>query len=125
MNIILDTHIFLWWLTDNRALSTTSRKEIALVTNKIYVSSATIWEIAIKKAIGKLIAPDDLEMELAANAFLPLHITPSHAILAGSLPFNHTDPFDRMLIAQSKLENFTLLTNDKNLHAYSANIMQN
>jgi PIN domain nuclease of toxin-antitoxin system len=84
----------------------------------VFVSAATAWEISIKKALGKLQAPDDLDEALVANAFQPLNITISHALLAGQLPPHHDDPFDRLLIAQTKIEGLTLITRDKKQMLY-------
>ena len=125
MNILLDTHIILWWLANDSHLSNASREIIANTKNSIYVSAASAWEISIKKSLGKLDAPDDFEITLLSNGFLPLPITISHAQLAGFLPKHHEDPFDRMLIAQSKIEKFTLLTHDKHLALYEAKIKLN
>ena len=88
----------------------------------VYVSAATAWEIEIKRALGKLKAPDNLEQELSANHFAPLPITIAHAIAAAKLPRHHDDPFDRMLIAQANTESLILLTGDERLRAYE---MQN
>lgn len=82
-------------------------------TNIVFISAATAWEISIKKALGKLEAPDNLEDALLANRFQSLPITIPHALLAGQLPSHHDDPFDRLLIAQSKIEGLILATRDK------------
>jgi len=80
-------------------------------------------KLAIKAAIGKLKAPDDLEAQMAANRFLPLPITVGHAIAAGKLPRHHADPFDRMLVAQASVESLTLLTSDEQMTPYNVQIM--
>lgn len=125
MNVMLDTHIVLWWLFDSTKLSKKSRSLISDSNNFIFVSVATGWEIAIKKSIGKLIAPDDFSKALQINGFQPISITLEHAELAGSLPHHHDDPFDRMIIAQSKIENLTLLSNDKLFKLYDINLLLN
>lgn len=85
----------------------------------VFVSVATVWEISIKKAFGKLHAPDDLEDALDASSFHSLPITVSHALLAGQLPLHHADPFDRLLVAQSKIEGLTLVTRDSKQILYT------
>lgn len=119
MSYLLDTHILLWWLADNPKLTEETRQLIKNPKNTFFVSSASAWEIAIKKALGKLEAPDDLETALAANNFIPLNISIAHALSVGKLPQHHLDPFDRMLIAQAKLENITIITHDIIFKKYS------
>ena len=123
MNFLLDTHILLWWLYDEPKLSKHGRTLISAPENNIFVSAVSGWEIAIKKALGKLISPDDLEMALEKNNFQALDITFAHSQVVGILPPFHDDPFDRMLIAQSKLENLSLITHDKKLKQYEAKII--
>lgn len=118
MKILLDTHVLLWWLNNNSPLSEKAYQVICESTNLVFVSAATAWEISIKKALGKLQAPDDLEDAIIANRFQSLPITVPHAWLAGQLPHHHDDPFDRLLIAQSKIEGFTLVTRDQKQTLY-------
>lgn len=113
MTLSLDTHALLWWLEDPQLLSKTARKAIGDGKNTVYVSAAVAWEIAIKKALGKLDAPDDLEAAMAANRFLPLPVTVPHALAVASLPPIHGDPFDRLLIAQARYEGFKLVSRDR------------
>ncbi len=119
MKILLDTHIMLWWFANDAALSEKTRKIIANTDNVIFVSVASAWEITIKKALGKLQAPDDLESAISANNFEILPINIKHAIGISHLEPYHADPFDRILIAQAKIENLTLITHDKQILAYS------
>jgi PIN domain nuclease of toxin-antitoxin system len=112
MTLSLDTHTFLWWLDDPQLLSKAARKAIGDGKNTVYVSAAVIWEIVIKRALGKLDAPDDLEAAMAANRFLPLPVTITHALAVQSLPDHHRDPFDRLLIAQARHEGFKLVSRD-------------
>ncbi len=118
MMLLLDTHVLLWWLDDPRQLSKAARKAIQDGTNPVYISAAVAWEIAIKKALGKLDAPDDLEDVVEANRFLSLPITIPHALAVRSLPDHHRDPFDRMLIAQALHEGFRLVTRDSEIAKY-------
>ena len=112
MNLLLDTHILLWWLADDPGLSEKQRSAIADPANVVYVSAASAWEIAIKKALGKLIAPNDLGAALIASELEQLPITVTHAEAVGDLPLHHRDPFDRMLIAQAGVEDLTVVTGD-------------
>lgn len=119
MNLLLDTHVLLWWLADNPTLSAEARTAIADPNNIVFVSAVTAWEITIKKALGKLSAPDNLVEEITNNRFLPLPITMAHAVAVGKLPPIHQDPFDRLLAAQATTDNLTLVTRDVNLKNYS------
>ena len=119
MKVLLDTHTLLWWLAEDETLSTTARQVIASPKTTVYVSAASAWEIALKKAIGKLQAPDDLVAALSACRFQHLPVTIEHALYAGSLPRHHDDPFDRMLVAQALMEKLTLVTRDKSIPTYS------
>ena len=122
MNLLLDTHVFLWWLEDHKRLPARARKTIE-ECELIFVSAATAWEIGIKSSLKKLEFRGDLEAELTTNNFLPLPVTVAHAVAAGRLPRHHNDPFDRMLVAQASLEKLTLLTSDERLTAYSDRVL--
>lgn len=118
MTLLLDTHAFLWWLDDPQLLSKAARKAIGDGKSTVYVSAAVAWEIAIKRSLGKLDAPDDLEAAMEANRFLPLPVTVSHALAVRTLPDHHRDPFDRLLIAQARHEGFKLVSRDPHIPAY-------
>lgn len=118
MNLLLDTHVLLWWLDDHPALGEEARAAIREGHNLVFVSAASAWEIAIKRALGKLEAPDDLEEAVVASRFQSLPITLGHAQSVGRLPRHHDDPFDRMLIAQAHTEQLTVITHDKRFGAY-------
>jgi PIN domain nuclease of toxin-antitoxin system len=118
MTLLLDTHVLLWWLQDAAELSRTARKAIQDGKNPVYISAAVAWEIAIKKALGKLEAPDNLEEVMGANRFLPLPITIAHALAVQTLPDHHRDPFDRLLIAQALHEGFRLVNRDADIAKY-------
>src|SRR5210317_679491 len=98
---LLDTHTLLWWLNDSPQLGPRCRQMISNERNQVFVSAATTWEISIKMAIGKLRAPEDMDSVVEDEGFSKLPISLYHGQLAGSLPANHRDPFDRMLIAQA------------------------
>ena len=123
MNLLLDTHVLLWWLSDDSALGTEARAAIANPETEVFVSAASAWEIAIKVGLGKLDAPDDLEAALVANSFQPLPIEVAHALAADRLPEHHRDPFDRMLIAQAMVEGLTLVTHDRAFGAYEVALL--
>ena len=116
--LLLDTHVFLWWLTDDARLGVQARKAILDERNEVYVSAASGWEISIKRAMGKLQAPDNLDAMVDEAGFTHLPITFFHGEQAGSLPMYHRDPFDRMLVAQAQAEGLTIVTNDKAISAY-------
>ena len=119
MRLLLDTHAFLWWIEDDSALGSSARAAINVPTNPVYVSAASAWEIAIKRAKGTLEAPrGDVAAWIAAEGFAELDITVRHGTAAGALPLHHRDPFDRVLIAQAQLEEMTLITADPALAAY-------
>ena len=123
MNVLLDTLILLWWLADDRALPDVARTVIAEPATTVVVSAATVWEIAIKKAAGRLDAPDNLMPTLDDNDFDTLPMTASHALDAGRLPLHHADPFDRMLIAQAAAEDLTLVTADRRFDHYDVPVL--
>ncbi|HPQ41364.1 MAG TPA: type II toxin-antitoxin system VapC family toxin [bacterium] len=119
MNLLLDTHVLLWWLDDPEQILPETRERIADGTNMVYISAVTAWEIAIKKSIGKLTAPDNLEDVIMQAGFTPLPVSIRHAMVVEQLPMHHTDPFDRMLVAQAQLESLTLLTRDRRMSLYN------
>jgi PIN domain nuclease of toxin-antitoxin system len=121
-NLLLDTHVLLWWLGGSNRLSQAARKTI-VESSAVYVSAASVWEIGIKVSKGKLNFGGDMEAQLLENGFRPLPVSISHALAAGALPPHHGDPFDRMLIAQARLESLTLLTSDSRLGAYGAPVL--
>ncbi len=123
MNLLLDTHILLWWLAADPSLPEQAAEAIADPTNVANVSAAAAWEIAIKKASGRLDAPDDLVDALHANRFETAPITVVHALAAGALPAHHPDPFDRMMIAQAQLEDLTVVTVDRRFADYDVSLL--
>jgi PIN domain nuclease of toxin-antitoxin system len=122
MTLLLDTHVVLWWLDDPAILSTPARTAIANPQNDVLVSAAVAWEIAIKRALGKLTAPSDFETAIQFSGFQPMPIT--HALMAGGLPAHHRDPFDRMLIAQALQEGCTLVSRDPNMALYNVPVIE-
>jgi PIN domain nuclease of toxin-antitoxin system len=122
MRLLLDTHALLWWWNDDHQLSLTARQAMADEDNEVLVSAASAWEIATKQRIGKLPPfPADagsFHRLLQADGFRLLPVAASHAWHAGALAALHRDPFDRMLAAQSELEQLTLVTCDTAFHAF-------
>lgn len=122
MRLLLDTHAFLWWLLDDPELPSTARRAIERA-EAVYVSSASIWEIAIKQRLGKLpelsLSVAELPALVEQCRFLPLPINGRHAAAIGLLPSHHRDPFDHMLIAQAQVEKLVLATRDRHFAAYS------
>jgi PIN domain nuclease of toxin-antitoxin system len=122
MSLLLDTHVVLWWLADDPTLSDDVKARLD-VEPDVYVSSATVWEVSIKQAIGKISQPADLPDAIRNSGFLELRINFEHAIIAGRLPLLHRDPFDRMLVAQAKCENLTLVTRDAHCQKYEVDVL--
>ena len=124
MRLLLDTHAFLWWLSDDRKLSAAARDAIRDPHAIVHVSAASIWEIAIKAKLGRLDVQDsNLAAEIEANGFAELAITARHAQSAGALPRHHDDPFDRMLIAQAQTEDLVVITHDRGFRRYGAQLL--
>ena len=114
MRLLLDTHAFLWWLDGDRRLPLRLRRLIGDDANAVYVSAATAWEIAMKARLGKLPGATDVAADVggavASQGFLAMPVTIPHAQRAGALPGPHRDPFDRMLIAQSQMDDLPLVS---------------
>jgi PIN domain nuclease of toxin-antitoxin system len=119
VRLLLDTHVLLWWLADDRKLAKPAREIIANPNNEVHVSSASVWEAAIKAALGRLeIELDDLEDAIVQNGFRQLPIGFRHALTAGQLPSVHRDPFDRMLVAQASVEELRVVSHDRVFERY-------
>ena len=124
MNLLLDTHTFLWAIDNHPNLSPEARVAITDGNNMVFVSAATAWEISIKKAIGKLSIPEGSYLnELSVHRFTPLDITTEHALAVEHLPQHHKDPFDRLLIAQAQIENLTIVTRDPRIKQYAVQVI--
>jgi PIN domain nuclease of toxin-antitoxin system len=124
MNLLLDTHILLWWLADDKRLPKAVVETIAATNGSIFVSVASVWEIAIKVAQNRIkVDPDILLDGIAQSGFQLLPITAQHALQTAHLPLYHRDPFDRMLVAQAQVEPLHLLTHDAALRPYGDAIL--
>lgn len=124
MNLLLDTHVLLWWLNGHPSLSKKSQTAIADGKNLVFVSAVVVWEIRIKEALGKLEIPRNFKRVLESQPFEMLDITVEHAHAVRDLPVHHRDPFDRMLVAQAKIEGFTLVTHDVHLKKYKVSLLE-
>lgn len=122
MTLLLDTHVLLWWAGDEPRLGDEARRMVAEAT-EVWVSAVTGWEIEIKRAAGRLSAPEDLEDLVVEEGFVELPFTLRHAIAAGRLPPHHRDPFDRALVAQATTEGLQLLTADRALAPYEVSLL--
>lgn len=123
MRLLLDTHTFLWWVSDWEQISESARTAIADPGNEVFVSAVSGWEIGIKKAKGRLVAPDNLAAVVEEKRFEHLPLTFAHAERAAALPPHHTDPFDRVLIAQAQAEGLVLVTRDSRMADYEVATM--
>ena len=121
--LLLDTHAFLWWISDDPRLSSRASAIIKDGNNKLFLSAASGWEIVIKVRLGRLTLPEPLETfvpeQMALNAIEGLPIQMSHALHVYTLPDHHRDPFDRMLVAQAQLENLPILSADPQISLYA------
>lgn len=118
MRLLLDTHALLWWIGDEKRLNKPAFAAITDRANEIFVSAASLWEISTKRNLGKLDAPENMCGIVQEKGFVDLPISMAHAEAAGALPLHHGDPFDRMLVAQAKIEGLTLMTDDPRMELY-------
>lgn len=125
MNLLLDTHVLLWWLKDPKRLTEQAASAIRASGNLVFYSAANIWEISIKSSMGKLPVISRVEMEdaLVADEIRALAITPAHAWSVAELPRHHGDPFDRILIAQARSESLRLVTRDPLMKPYDVEVV--
>ncbi len=124
MILMLDAHATLWWMRNESTLSAAARGAIADPANDVIVSAATVWELEIKRALGKLEAPSDLVAVIEDEGFSCLPVTGSDAVDAGRLPRHHRDPFDRMIIAQAARLNAVVVTRDRMFDAYDVEVLR-
>ena len=126
MNLILDTHVFIWWVEGNERLSKSALKIISDPKNTVHISAVVAWEIAIKAQLGSLLitrSPREYIAEhVVKSGFVPLPISLSHASRVSELPALHKDPFDRILIAQALHENYSLVSNNEVIKKYKVKI---
>lgn len=121
MRLLLDSHIFLWAVGMPERLQDDERSLLLDSRNELFLSVASVWEIAIKQSLGRLTYPlADLDLDFQTLGLQPLPILPDHAVQAAILPRHHGDPFDRMLIAQARIEGLLIISHDKLLRQYEA-----
>jgi PIN domain nuclease of toxin-antitoxin system len=127
VKLLLDTQCWLWWFAQPDRLNEEAIAQIGDEANQLWLSVASIWEMGIKVSIGKLALPDPIDSyvprRMAQLGTRPLEIKASHAIQTASLPLHHRDPFDRLLISQTQLEELTLVTADAIFHQYDVSIL--
>ena len=123
MRLLLDTRTFLCWVSDWGEIDETTRDAIADPGNEVFVSAVSGWEIAVKKARSRLVAPDNLSAVVGEKHFKHLPLTFEHVERAAVLPMHHRDPFDRMLIAQAQAEGLVLVTGDERIRLYDVATM--
>jgi PIN domain nuclease of toxin-antitoxin system len=123
LHLLLDTHAFLWWQSRDRRLGVEARRALDDPDNRVLISAATVWEIAIKRQAGKLAFSGSVTKAVSEGGFEHLAITADHAEAAAALPLHHADPFDRMLIVQAKLEGLVLVTSDQQMGLYGVPIL--
>ncbi len=125
MRLLLDTHALLWWLLDDPALPAAPRRAIERA-EAVFVSAASVWEVAIKQRLGKLpeltLGVAELPALIRESRFLPLAVDDRHAAAVATLPLHHRDPFDHLLIAQALTERLTLVTRDRQFAAYGVTL---
>jgi PIN domain nuclease of toxin-antitoxin system len=124
VRLLLDTHVWLWWNTEPERLASSARRQIADVRNEVFLSAASVWEMAIKRRLGKLSLPESIASyvgrRLASDSVWPLPIGIDHAAGVETLEWLHRDPFDRLLIVQARYEGMRLMTVDDLVLAYGA-----
>lgn len=126
MNYLLDTHVLLWWIQGESRLSPNVHKALSKSTGSVYVSVASLWEMVLKIKLGKLQMPAPFnsyilrQLQINRMEILPIHAP--HVLETLDLPPHHRDPFDRLLIAQARVEDLTLITRDKTLKAYDVKL---
>lgn len=126
MRLLIDTHILIWFLEGNKLLSKPRRQIIADPLNDVFISIASLWEIAIKISIGKLTLAKplaDVIKQIAIEDIEILPILPEHTLQVSTLPFHHRDPFDRIIIAQAQIDNLPVMTDDREFGNYGINLL--
>lgn len=123
MKLLLDTHTALWWLSDDERLGTTAADRLGESTNQVLLSAAVVWEVAIKRSLGKLDAPEDFAPTLIGAGALPLPVSLDHATAVEQLLWHHRDPFDRLLVAQADIEGAVVVTPDQAFLSYGVPVL--
>ena len=122
MKLLLDTHAALWWLA-GEPVGTEAERALSDDTNRVLLSAVVVWEVAIKRSLGKLRAPSGFAKTLTDAGAAPMAITLEHAAAVEQLPHHHRDPFDRLLIAQAAIEGAAIVSADEDLHSYDVPVV--
>jgi PIN domain nuclease of toxin-antitoxin system len=123
VKLLLDTHAALWFLSGDHRLSDNARRQLTDDTNRVLLSAAVVWEVAIKRALGKLTVPDEYLSLLLDAGVQPLAVNLAHAAAVEHLPPHHRDPFDRMLLSQAQAEDAALVSSDEALRPYDVTLL--
>jgi PIN domain nuclease of toxin-antitoxin system len=123
VKLLLDTHAALWWLADDARVGRDAERQLSDEANSVLLSAAVIWEVAIKRSLGRLQAPADLAPMLLGAGAQPLPVTVDHAAAVESLPWHHRDPFDRLLVVQALAEGAMIVSKDGFLHQYGVHLV--
>ena len=123
MRLLLDTHAALWWLADDDRISDQVARYLTDDTNQVLLSAVVVWEVAIKRSLGKLDAPAGLVPTLLGAGAQPLPVTLDHAAAVETLPWHHRDPFDRLLVAQADTDGLTIVSQDELLVPYGVSLV--
>jgi PIN domain nuclease of toxin-antitoxin system len=123
VKLLLDTHAALWWLADDERISDEVARHLTDDTNRVLLSAVVVWEVAIKRSLGKLEAPTGLASTLLAAGAQPLPVTLDHAAAVETLPWHHRDPFDRLLVAQAQTDGLTIVSQDESLVPYGVSLV--
>jgi len=118
VKLLLDTHAALWWLSGDEHFGRVAARRLMSAANEVFLSAAVVWEVAIKRSLGKLDAPADFAPTLVASGAVPLPIGLAHAEAVETLAWHHRDPFDRLLVAQATIEGAVLVSGDDALRPY-------
>jgi PIN domain nuclease of toxin-antitoxin system len=123
LKLLLDTHAALWWLSGDERFGPIAAARLADATNQVLLSAAVVWEVAIKRSLGKLEAPADFAGTLLGAGAQPLAVTLDHAAAVEELPWHHRDPFDRLIVAQASIEGAALVSHDEALRPYGVELV--
>jgi PIN domain nuclease of toxin-antitoxin system len=121
--LLLDSHALLWWLTDDPRLSEPAKRSLEDPANDVLVSAASIWELEIKRVVGRLDAPDDMLSTIDESEISTISVTGTDAIAAARLPMHHRDPFDRIVVAQAQRLDAVVVTRDRAFGAYDVKVL--
>jgi len=123
LKLLLDTHAALWWLSGDERFGEQAERQLTDETNQVLLSAAVVWEVAVKRSLGKLEAPEDLAPTLLSAGAQALPVSLEHAAAVERLPWHHRDPFDRMLVAQASIEGAALVSGDDALRPYGVTLV--